>query len=511
MDVHPATRLEGEQHKLRLKPLGIETSQEAVVFMREDCHICRSEGFDARARVLVRLGERRLIATLHVITSDLLSMNEASLSLSAWRRLDAQPGDWIAVSHPKPLQSLGHVRAKIYGKALDETAFSAIMRDIVDGQYSDIHLAGFLTACAADKLGRAEMLALTQAMIGVGGRLSWPHPVVVDKHCVGGLPGNRTTPIVVAIIAAAGLVMPKTSSRAITSPAGTADTMETLAPVDLSLAAMRRVVDSEGGCVVWGGSVRLSPADDILIRVERALDLDSEGQLVASVLSKKAAAGASHLLLDLPTGPTAKVRSQAAAEALAAHLIAVAGQLGMKARALISDGAQPVGRGIGPALEAWDVLAVLGNEAGAPPDLRARAVTLAGALLELAGKVEEGRGARLASAILDDGRAWRKFQAICQAQGGLRTPPTARHRAPVTAHHGGRVKAIDNRLLARAAKLAGAPAAPAAGLMLHKKLGDAVAKDEPLFTIHAETPGELAYALDFVAAQPPIIAIGEPS
>lgn len=496
-------------HQLKLKFLGIETSQEAVIYMRKDCHICRAEGFGPHRRLLVRHNDRHLIATLHVITSDLLAPGEASLSASAWDRLNAKNGDVIDIAHPMPVGSLSYVRAKIYGHNLDEAAFGSIMADIVAGRYSDIHLSSFLTACAADKLQRGEMLALTKAMISAGERLSWPFDIVVDKHCIGGLPGNRTTPIIVSIVAAHGLAMPKTSSRAITSPAGTADVMETLAPVDLSPSAMRHVVEREGGCIVWGGSVRLSPADDILIRVERSLDLDSEGQLVASVLSKKAAAGSTHLLLDLPTGPTAKVRSHSAAETLADHLIAVAAQLGITAHTIISDGTQPIGHGIGPALEARDVLAVLQNHQEAPIDLRERAIMLAGAILELAGVAHPKTGTRMAEDCLRDGRAWRKFQAICEAQGGLRTPPKAKYLRPIPAPASGHVSDIDNRLLARVAKLAGAPAAAAAGVALHKRLGEDATKGEPLFTIHAETPGELAYALDFAAAQPHIIRIGD--
>ena len=240
---------------------------------------------------------------------------------SAWARLDLNDGDEIAASHPRPLDSLSLVRGKVYGHRLEDSALATIISDITSGRYSDIHLSSFITACSARPLDRDETIGLTRAMVEVGDRLKWAASPVVDKHCVGGLPGNRTTPIVVAIAAACGLVMPKTSSRAITSPAGTADTMETLAPVDLDLPTMRAVVEREGGCIVWGGAVRLSPADDILIRVERALDLDSEGQLVASVLSKKIAAGSSHVVLDLPVGPTAKIRSAEAARSLTQDLI----------------------------------------------------------------------------------------------------------------------------------------------------------------------------------------------
>jgi thymidine phosphorylase len=347
-------------------------------------------------------------------------------------------------------------------------------------------------------------------MVAVGERLKWDASPVVDKHCVGGLPGNRTTPIVVAIAAACGLVMPKTSSRAITSPAGTADTMETLAPVDLDLPTMRAVVEQEGGCIAWGGAVRLSPADDILIRVERALDIDSEGQLVASVLSKKIAAGSSHVVLDLPVGPTAKIRNSEAAEVLTRNLIDVAAAFGLKAQAIITDGSQPVGRGIGPALEARDVLSVLRNDASAPRDLRQRALRLAGALLELGGAAQPGGGEALAATTLGSGRAWAKFQRICEAQGGMREPPCSMQRHPVQAGRGGRISNVDSRRLARVAKLAGAPDAKAAGVEVHVRLNDLIGVGQPLYTIHAEAPGELAYALEYAIANPDIYEVVAP-
>lgn len=502
--IHPHTG-----NTLRLRRLGIDTYHEPVVFMRSDCHICRSEGFESRSRVLVRYRDKTVIATLNVITSELLGEDEAALSESAWSILDAREGEDISLSHPTPVESLSQVRAKIYGKRVDDAGMAAIIRDIADRKYADIHLAAFITACAGDRLDTAETTALTKAMIAVGRRISWGRTPIVDKHCVGGLPGNRTTPIVVAMVAAHGLTMPKTSSRAITSPAGTADTMETLAPVMLGAEAMRRVVEREGGCIVWGGAVQLSPADDILIRVERPLDIDSEGQMVASILSKKAAAGSTHVIVDMPVGATAKVRSTEAAQSLRTLMTNVGQAVGLDVRVAITDGSQPVGRGIGPALEAHDVLAVLQNEANGPRDLRDRAANLAGQIIEFAGNAPPGMGLALAYDLLADGRAWRKFQAICEAQGGIRNPPRAAHTHAVPAIAAGRVVSIDNRRLARTAKLAGAPRAPAAGLELHTPLGARVERGQPMFTLHAEAPGELAYALEYLSSQTPIVVIEE--
>src|SRR3990167_4612679 len=248
--------------------------------------------------------------------------------------------------------------------------------------------------------------------------------------------------------------------------------METLTRVDLDLPTMRRVVEREGACLVWGGALTLSPADDVLIRVERPLDLDSDAQLVASVLSKKIAAGATHALIDIPVGPTAKVRSEDDAHRLQTLLEQVAAAHGLQLRVLRTHGSQPVGRGVGPALEAHDVLAVLRGAAAAPVDLRMRALVLAGELLEFCGHSIPGTGRSEAWRLLDSGAAWAKFQAICEAQGGLREPGVAPLRDAVTADRTGYVCGIDSRRLARVAKLAGAPGAPTAGLSLHVKLGD---------------------------------------
>lgn len=495
--------------RLRLVRAGIDTYQQPVVYMHRDCDVCRSEGFTALTRVLVHSGGRELVATLNVVVDDHLGPHVAALSEAAWTSLQPGPEAWGVFSHPEPPASAPALRAKVFGQRLGDADFLALMRDTVSNHLSDIELTAFVTACAGERLDEQETIALTKAMLAVGERIDWGSGAVLDKHCVGGLPGNRTTPIVVAIVAAAGYRIPKTSSRAITSPAGTADAMEVMAPVALDLGAMRRVVEREGGCIVWGGNVGLSPADDILIRILRPLDFDSDGQLVASVLSKKAAAGSTHVLIDLPIGPTAKVRSAAAAASLEARLLATAKALGLNLSMLRTDGLQPVGHGIGPALEARDVLSVLRNAIDAPRDLRGRALDLAGALLDIAPGSPPGEGRMLACRLLDSGAALRKFLAICEAQGGFTEPGAAPHTSPVPANRTGQLQAIDNRRLAKVAKLAGAPGSPTAGIDCRFRIGDSVQAGEPLFHIHAQSSGELEYAFEYASARPDIFEIGD--
>lgn len=495
-------------HTLNLRRLGIDTYKEAVIYMHKDCHVCRSEGFEAQSRILVKLGKKSIIATLNIIDSNLLEIDKAGLSEYAWQLLGASEGDEIYLSHPKPLISLSYVRSKIYGNLLTENEIKEIVADISIGLYSDIHISAFLTACAGGRMNLQEIINLTKAMIEAGDTIKWHSKMVVDKHCVGGLPGNRTSPIVVAIVAAFGLTMPKTSSRSITSPAGTADTMEVFAPVEMDIKTMKEVVGKEGGCIVWGGNVSLSPADDILIRVEKAIDLDSEGQLVASVLSKKIAAGSTHILIDIPIGKTAKVRSKEMAGMFKHYLETVGSALGVEVKVIFSNGTQPVGRGIGPALEARDILEVLQCKDNASEDLRDKSIELAGHIIEFSSDVKKGEGIKIATQILNSGKAWQKFQGICAAQGGIREIPKAQYTHIIKAEKDGNMKQINNRHIALIAKLAGAPHDKTAGVDLHVRIGDKIKKNQPLFTLHANTPGGMEYAQDYIRKYDHIISIG---
>lgn len=496
-----------DSNTLKLKSLGIYTQNEHVAYMREDCHICISEGFRALTRIRITHGDFSIVASLHAVRSSLLSHDEIGLSEAAAESLAAKEGDEISISHLEPIDSLSHLRAKIYGRALDSDAYKEIIRDIVKSEYSNIHLSAFITACAGDKMSVEEISYLTKAMIASGEQLRWGTDMVVDKHCIGGLPGNRTTPIVVAIIAAFGLTMPKTSSRAITSPAGTADTMEVMTDIDLSREQIKKVVERENGCIVWGKAAQLSPADDSLIRIERALDIDSAGQLTASVLSKKAAAGSKYVVIDMPVGETAKTRTEEAAEELKRNMETVADSIGLKIKVIITDGSQPVGRGIGPALEARDVLDVLRNREGAPQDLKERALLLAGELLELSGKIAQGEGDTVARQLLESGKAYEKFKAICEAQGRFTEPELASYSHSITADRSGIVSKIDNRKIAKLAKLSGAPQAKKAGVLFCAPLQTKVEIGRILYIIYAESEGSLRYALDYHHTNTDIVTI----
>src|SRR5581483_697406 len=367
-------------------------------------------------------------------------------------------------------------------------------------RYSDMEIAAFIVG-SASFMSSGELIALTQAMVEGGTQIKWKAPIVVDKHCIGGIPGNRTSMVVVPIVAAHGLVFPKTSSRAITAPAGTADTMEVLARVDVPIEEMKDIVAACNGCLVWGGHANLSPADDILISVERPLSLDTREQMVASIMSKKIAAGSTNLLIDLPVGPAAKVRSAMDAMRLRKIFEFVGDYFGVSVEVITTDGREPVGRGIGPVLEAQDVMAVLGNEPHAPRDLREKSLRLAAHLLEYDPGLRGGAGYARARELLDSGAAYRQMQKIIAAQGpatcAIELGPL---KADIRAARDGVVPAIDRLPLNRLARTAGAPLDKGAGVKLFETIGDTVGQGEPLYRIHAFAQSEFERAAAMAAA-----------
>jgi thymidine phosphorylase len=498
----------------RLRHLCVDTLAEHVVFIHEDAVRVGHLGFRPLDRVRVvgvraDTGEaREVIGVLNFCSDSLVGRDEIGLSKDAYGDIGLPEGTLVRATIAPPPRSVDLVRGKLQGVRLERAAFDAILADVVARRYSKVELTMFVLACALRTLDQGELVDLTRAMIATGSSLRFAGGPIADKHSIGGVPGNRTTLVVVPILAARGLVVPKTSSRAITSPSGTADTMEVLADVALPAERLYRVIEEAGACIAWGGALDLAPADDILITVERPMELDTEAQMVASILSKKKTAGATHALIDVPVGPRAKIRSVATAERLATLFRSVAAEVDLWVEVVVTEALGPIGRGIGPRLEAIDVLAVLHREPGAPADLREKSLFLAGRILESVGGVAPGGGHEAARQALDSGDAARAFDRIVAAQGPRQMPAEAGYRHTSVSPRDGRIQEIDCWEIARVAKRAGAPANPAAGVRLLRSVGDAVRRGEPLFEIHAQSAAQLDFARDYAAAHAEIVRFG---
>lgn len=480
---------------LKIRRVPIDTYPENTAFLLREGNGYSPEQFQALRKIRIS-GERgEILATLALVDGDtILAPGEIGLGEQAFRRLGQLEGEEVSIAQAPPPASLEYVRRKIDGDILTESEIAAIIGDVSHHLYSPMEIGAFLVACAGF-MSTEETLAMTRAMVSVGEKLRWNAPLVVDKHCIGGIPGNRTSMIVVPIVAAHGLLIPKTSSRAITSPSGTADTMEVLANVDLSAERLAQIVAQEKAVLAWGGRVNLSPADDVLISVERPLRIDTLEQMVASILSKKIAAGSTHLVLDIPVGPTAKVRSHTEAVRLRKLFEYVARHMGIVTEIILTDGSQPIGRGIGPVLEARDVMAVLRNEADAPEDLRDRSLLLAGKVLDFDPALQGGRGYARALELLASGAALEAMERLIEAQGRQTVClEPGMHRFEVKARRAGTVRAIDCHRIARIARIAGAPMDKGAGIDLLHKVGGRVRMGDPLYRIHAGSQTGLGFA-----------------
>ncbi len=408
--------------------------------------------------------------------------------------------------YPEPLpESVRYIRKKLRGLELIEEEIRKIVEDVYHDKLLPIEIAAYITAVTAYGMSINEIIALTKAMVSVGRTIEWPKDwVVVDKHSIGGIPNNRTTPIVVPIVASLGLKIPKTSSRAITSPAGTADVIEVLAPVEFTIEEIKEIVAKTNGCMVWGGALDISPVDDKLIQVEKSLSLDPEGQVIASVLSKKKAIGSQYVIIDIPYGEYAKVKTLEKAEEMAFKFKKVGEALGLKVKVVITDGSQPIGNGIGPVLEMIDVLKILKNQRG-PEDLKEKALELAGELLKLVGKGDY----YVAKKVLESGRAFEKFKEIIEAQGGTvekdLEPRLGQYTYDVKSPIDGYVEKIINTRISQLARLLGCPKYKGSGILLFKKVGDKVRKEETLFRIYSESEAKLDITLKYLEENFPYV------
>jgi thymidine phosphorylase len=490
----------------RLRRMGIDTQSEHVIFINADAVQHGVLGFKPLDRVLVsgehtETGKRHEISgVLNFCENALLKGDEIGLSSVAFGDLGLPEDTPVIAALAVSPTSVDKVRRKLAGGRLDREDFDAIVQDVTARRYSKPELSMFVLACALQNLDESEVADFTQAMIDSGSSLHFDAPIVADKHCIGGVPGNRTTMIVVPILASLGMTVPKTSSKAITSAAGTADTMGVLASVDLPRSTIHRVVEETGGCIAWGGALDLAPADDVLITVERPMQIDTESQMVASILAKKKTSGATHALIDIPLGPSTKIRTPREAEELARLFYHVAEVIDLHVDVITTDARGPIGCGIGPRLEALDVLAVLEREAKAPLDLREKSLYLAARILERTGWVPDSHGYRAAQEALDSGRAETTFAAMIRAQGERDLPTRAQFTTIIESPRDGRIGDIDCLGINRIAKLAGSPAHPAAGLRCLSKVGDVVSRGEPLFEIHAQSDAQLQIAARYATS-----------
>ncbi len=448
-----------------------------------------------RVRIRIPAKDLEFPAVVNV-AAGLVPPRSIGLSKELAERMQIPAGVALQVRPAPRPESVEAIRRKLDGLELSQKEIALVIHDISAGHLTAVELTCWAAAIHTRGMSVDETVACVQAMVDSGERIDWNGKVCYDVHSIGGVPGNKYAPIVVAIAAAEGLHVPKTSSRAISSACGTADFMEVLAPVAFTAQQLKAIATKVGATLAWGGGFSLAPADDEIIRVEYPLGLDPPAQVVASVLAKKVAMGVKRVLIDIPMGSGAKVKDQRQADGMARMFLEVGSRLGLEVHCEVTQGGHLLGRAVGPTLEAQEMLAVLETGTG-PPDLVAKSCKLAGKLLEMAGKAAPGTGAAAARKTLESGAALAKFLAIVQAQGGqaIRSSGLApgAHTFEAMACRDGPFD-LDNASVVAIARSAGAPHAKGAGVLLLRGLGDRLKTGDPAFRVYAETASHLANA-----------------
>jgi AMP phosphorylase len=487
------------------KPLQFEAKRPIIVINKEDAD---ELGVKALERVEISFDHKKMQAIVNV-AKKIIEKGEAGIYSELFDHLGLKKNQSIDVAPADVPKSAEFIKRKLGGGQLSKEEMRAIVQDVVADRLSDVELTAFVTSLHNRGLSMDEVTSLSMAMSETGQKLNLGKKEIFDKHSIGGIPGDKTSMLVVPIVAAAGLTIPKTSSRAITAPAGTADRMECLAPVSHSMDEITRIVKKVGGCLVWGGDVDMAPADDAFIRIEYPLSIDP--LLLPSVMSKKRSSGAKYLAIDIPTGKGAKIKTMGEAQELAKKFIELGNNMGIKVSCSSTYGEQPLGHGIGPALEAREVLETLQNRRG-PADLVEKACHLAGVLFTFKGMKN---GEAFAKGLLANGRALAKMRQIIEAQGG--DPNIRPSDVPVGGRHiklesdrAGHVWWVNNNTITKIARAAGSPKDKGAGIIMRKKIGDKVAKGEVLMEIFAEKNHKLNNAIK-IAESSDIMGVGEAS
>jgi AMP phosphorylase len=473
---------------LKAKKLDIKTGQQIIALFDEE----EAFHFGIRPGDKVEIKWRGKSAVIEANTSSKkIQRGFIGLYSDFWDKYKSlQDLEIVEVDFVGRAESVKAIQKKIHGQNLIQEEYNSIVKDIVENRLSNTQIAYFVASSYMNPYTNKELYYMTKAMAENGGKLELSG-MIADKHSIGGVAGNRTTMIVVPIIASLGIKIPKSSSRAITSVSGTADTMEVLCPVSHSIKKIKEIIKKTNACMVWGGGLNLAPADDRIIKVNYPIAMESYDKAIISIMAKKIAASANRLVIDLPYGPTTKIPNKKEAEEIKKKFEFIAKQFKIKIDVVMLFTSDPIGKGIGPALEARDVLRVLQQKENRPGDLETKGIVMAGRLLELCKKVPQGQGEGLAWKQLKEGLAWKKMQEIIQAQGGKpeidsEDITTAAFKYYVTAPKNGKITLTNNKAISNVARTLGAPSDKLAGIYLNKEHSNRIKKGERLYTLYAQ-------------------------
>jgi AMP phosphorylase len=487
--------------KLKVKKINFETgnTKDVIINVNDAAEL----GQKAGDRIIIKdiksksINNQSKVAILQISYSDtVVAPGEIGIFIDTMKEIKENTS--VSVKPIDPPDSFKFIQKKTKGEKLNSEEINSIISDAISGHLSQIELASFITSVKINGMDHEEMTALTLAEAR-SGEIFFFGREVFDKHSTGGVPGNKVSLIIVPIVATTGLTIPKTSTRAITSPSGTADSMEVLAPVAFNSEELKEIIAKEKAFIVWGGALDISPADNILIEIERPLHMDPVGLMIPSILTKKLSMGVKKLVLDIPVGEGTKFPTPDKGKTFAYQFKEIARNVGIEAECALTLAHQPIGHCIGPAIEAKEALTLLRDYSAGPNSLIEKSTSLAGILLEMGGKAEKGQGQNLAKEILKSGKAYEKMKHIIEIQGGdpnivpedIKLGP---YEKEFRAKKEGHITGVNNAIINQIAKAAGCPNSKSSGVEIFKKQGARIKEGNLIFKIYSDSPSKLKRA-----------------
>ncbi len=483
----------------KTKLIDIQDGEELIVLINEE--EAREHWINSFDKVVIMYEDQEIVLNAD-LANKIVKPGEVWLFKDVYEKYNIPANATVAVSFTQTNgKALEALKKAIKWEKLNYKETYAIMKDISDNRFTDTLITYYSAIGFFKKASDYELYEMAKAMAETGEMLHFDG-VVADKHCMGGVPGNETTMIMIPLLSSLGIKMPKTFSKAITSPAATGECVNVLMDISFSKKEIENLVKKQNCCLVRGGGLDLAPADEKLIKVAYPLSMQSYSRTVVSIMAKKYAMGINHSLIDIPMGPTAKVPDMKTAKRLKKKYEYVGKKLGMKVVVEITNAKEPIGSWIWATLQVREVLRVLQQHELRPMDLQNKALHLSAKIIELVGMAKGKKAYELAYQQLKSWKAWKKMQSIIKAQ-WWKNPninseelELAKYKKEVKAEKDGVVKSIDMKLINLTTRTLGAPIDDQGWLYLHKKTGDRVKKNDIIYVMYANQQNKIDMALE---------------
>ena len=418
-------------------------------------------------------------------------------------KLNFENNELVAVSLAESSStSYEAIRKKMKGETISYDEMFAIIKDISENKLDDTMMTYYVASSFFYPTTDEEMYQTAKAMAECGVMFKYPKgEIIADKHCIGGVPWNETTMILIPLIASLGIKIPKNFSKSITSPAATGECVNVLMNINFNKEGIEKLVKDQNCCLVRWGGLDLAPADDKLIKVQYPLSMQSRAKVVSSIMAKKYAMGVTHSLIDIPVGPTAKVSSMKEAKDWKKKFEYVGKKLWMKMSVQITEANEVIGNGVGAVMQVREVLRILQQHPERAADLENKVIFLASKIIEEVGLAKGKEAVKLATHQLVSWAAWEKMQAIIQAQGGnpevnSEALPLGKHTFDIIAEKDWVLKMIDLHDINAVCRKLGCPFIDQAGLYLYKKTGDKIKKGEVICKLYAQDEVKLKHGIE---------------